>query len=193
MISLPDWVFYPFAALVCGGMIAGALSLGETVRRTPEEIRTEGLTFEGDQLNAVTTGNGLTATLLSQGDDIYLQIFAERGPLDGIQSAGAFFALSPEELQALSGHRVRLTVRARATGERAAEGLRVNFFTPGVGQEAWQRFEVTDEYSDIVVDMVPPECSWSFGYVGLWPDWSSDADTVDIARVDLTALEPLDC
>lgn len=193
MFSLPDWAFYPIAAAACAAMIGGALSLGESTYRTPEEIRSEGLIFEGDSLNGITTGNGLSVEFLAEGDTQFLRIQAERGPLDGLQSAGAFFALTPEELTALAGHRVRITVRARSAGTQPAEGVRVNFFLPGVGQDSWRREVLSDAFTDIVFDSAPSSCSWDYGYIGLWPDWSFEANRVDVSRVDLTALEPLDC
>lgn len=113
MYSLPDWAFYPLAAAVAGGMIAGALAFGDTPRRTPEQIRAEGLVYEGDTLNALITGNGLEALFLTEGQTPFMRISAARGPFDGMQSAGAFYALSPDELEALQGHRVRLTFRVR--------------------------------------------------------------------------------
>ncbi|WP_203293852.1 hypothetical protein [Maricaulis parjimensis] len=193
MFSLPDWAFYPIAAAACAAMIAGALSLGESTYRTPEDIRTQGLTFEGDRLNGVTTGNGLTVEFLAEGETQFLRIQAERGPFDGIQSAGAFFALTPDELTALSGHRVRIVIRARQAGTQPAEGLRVNFFVPGIGQDSWQRETLSGDFTEIVFDSAPEQCDWQFGYIGLWPDWAFEANTVDVVSVDLTALEPLSC
>jgi hypothetical protein len=193
MFSLPDWAFYPIAAAACAAMIGGALSFGESTHRAPEQIRAEGLTYEGDLLYGLTTANGLTAEYLSEGETQFMRIRAERGPLDGMHSAGAFFALSPSELSALQGHRVRITIRARQSSIQPAEGLRVSFFVPGVGQDSWQRMPLSDTYQDIVFDAVPASCEWTFGFVGLWPDWAFEADTAEIERVDLTALEPLDC
>ncbi len=193
MISLPDWAFYPLASLIAGGMIAGALSFGDVTHRAPEEIRAEGLAYEGDSLNAITTGNGLTAELLTEGDTTFLRVSAVRGPLDGIQSAGAFFTLSPDELSALEGHRVRFTFRVRQAAPAPADGVRFNFFVPNVGQDSWQRHTVSDEYGEIIFDLSPQSCDWAHGYIGIWPDWDNDRNAVDIARVTLTALEPLEC
>ncbi len=193
MFSLPDWAFYPIAAAACAAMIGGALSFGESTHRAPEQIRTEGLTYEGDSLTGITTGNGLSVEYLAEGDTQFLRIQAERGPLDGIQSAGAFFALSPQELTALSGYRLRITVRARQAGTQPAEGLRLNFFIPGIGQGSWRRETLSDEFSDIVFDVVADTCDWDYGYIGLWPDWSFETNRVDVARIDLIALEPLNC
>ena len=193
MFSLPDWAFYPISAAIVAGMVAGALSLGDTTHRTPEEILAQGLTYEGDTLNVATTGNGLTATLLTDGDETYLRIEAARGPLDGMQSAGAFFPLTPDEREALQGHRVRVSVDVRASHENPARGVRLSFFVPRIGQSSWQRYEVGSEFERIEFDATPPGCVWSFGYIGLWPDWDYEANAIDVREVRLTALEPLDC
>ena len=193
MFSLPDWAFYPIAAAACAAMIGGALSFGESTHRAPEQIRAEGLTYEGDHLNSITTANGLSVEYLSDLQTQFIRIQAERGPFDGVHSAGAFFALSPEELAALSGHRVRITIRARSASTQPAEGLRVNFFAPGLGQESWQRRVVSEDFQDITFDAEPDACDWEFGYIGLWPDWSHEANNVEVSRVDLIPLEPLSC
>lgn len=193
MISLPDWAFYPIAAALAAGMVAGALSFGETTQRSPEEIRAQGLVYEGETLAGVVTGNGLTADLLTQGQDIFLQIDAERGPLDGIQSAGAFFALTPGELDALEGSRIRITVEARQAETQPAEGVRVAFFIPGIGQDSWQRYALDGDFRAIEFDVSPATCNWDYGYIGIWPDWDYEHNTIEVRSVRLTALEPLEC
>lgn len=193
MISLPDWAFYPIAVTVAVGMVAGALSLDSTTRRTPEEIRAEGLSYNGDQLAEVVTGNGLTATLVAEGNAPFLKISATRAPLDGIQSAGAFFALSPEELAALQGHHLRVAIEVRQAQDRPADGVRLTFFVPDVGQDSWRRFEIDDDFERLEFDFVPSGCSWGYGYIGIWPDWDEERNTVDVRSIRLTALEPLEC
>jgi len=193
MISLPDWAFYPIAATLAAGMVAGALSLGSANQRTPEEILSAGLGYEGDALTGVVTGNGLTADFLTERGTPFLRVSATRGPLDGIQSAGAFFALSPAELEALEGHRVRIAVEARQAEEAPADGVRFAYFVPGLGQASWTRHELGGEYRAIEFDVSPPSCTWDYGYIGIWPDWTEEHNTVDIRSVRLTALEPLDC
>lgn len=193
MFSLPDWAFYPIAALVTGGMVAGALAFGDSTKRTPEQIQAEGLVYEGDTLNAIGTGNGLEATFLTEGQTAFVRIAASRGPLDGMQSAGAFFALAPNELEALQGHRLRLTFRVRAAGDQPAEGVRFNVFLPGIGQDGWERHAVGDDYQNITFDVSPPTCVWDHGYIGIWPDWDFERNTIDLQRAELIALEEIEC
>lgn len=193
MFSLPDWAFYPLAAAVTGGMIAGALAFGDVSQRTPEQIRAEGLVYEGDTLGVVATGNGLEASLLTDGATSFLRISAARGPFDGMQSAGAFFAMAPAELEALQGHRVRVTIRARGADEHPAEGVRFNLFLPGIGQDGWTRHPLGGDFQDITFDVSPPACSWDYGYIGIWPDWDFERNTVDVGRVELIALEEIEC
>jgi hypothetical protein len=193
MFSLPDWAFYPLAAAVTGGMVAGALAFGDATQRTPEQIRAEGMVYEGDTLNALTTGNGLEASVLIEGDTSFLRITAARGPFDGMQSAGAFFALSPDELEALQGHRIRLSFDVRAGGDQPAEGVRFNLFLPGIGQNGWTRYPVGEDFETVTFDISPPTCVWDHGYIGIWPDWDFERNTIDLRRVELTALEEIEC
>jgi hypothetical protein len=193
MLSLPDWAFYPLAAAAAGGMIASALSFGNSEHRTPEEIRAEGIVYEGELLAALTVGNGLVVDYFEESGIHYARITASRGPLDGIRSAGAFFSLSPEALQAISGYRVNLDVTLRASREAAAEGARVNLFVPGRSQGDWQRIIVRDQFETVSLGVEPVSCVLDYGYVGIWPDWSGGANAVEIARVAISVHEPLDC
>lgn len=189
MYSLPDWVFYPLATLAAASMIAGALNSSRDPARMPEEILADGIMFEGDSLNAMTLGNGLSAQMLTEGGTTFARIEAVRGPFDGQQSAGAFFALSPVELTALQGHSVRIQFTVRSADENGAAGLRTNFFVPGVGQSDWHRDEISGGFEIVTLDQTAPSCRWDIGYIGLWPDWDFERNTIDLERVELSALE----
>ena len=193
MFSLPDWAFLPLSAAAIAAMIAGALSFGDSQRRTPEEIFANGLLYEGDRLSEVTTGNGLEAEYLIENGAAFLRIAAIRAPLDGTPSAGAFFALSPSELGALEGHRVRLSFDIRSAPEAGSEGARLSFFVPGIGQNSWQRHNLANTFETIEIEIEPPSCNWDYAYIGLWPDWTANANTIDLSRATLTVLEPLSC
>ncbi len=189
MYSLPDWAFYPLAALAAAGMVGGALSYGDNSLRSREEILTDGIVFQGDSLNAITLGNGLSAQILGDGDEIFARISAVRGPFEGIQSAGAFFTLSPAELDAIEGRRVRVRFTVRSASEHGAAGVRLNLFIPGVGQDAGRHQELGSEFESFTLEINPPTCSWDFGYIGLWPDWNAERNTIDLERVELTPMD----
>jgi hypothetical protein len=192
MYSLPDWAFYPIAALAVTGMVAGALSTGSGPTRPREEILADGILFEGDSLNAITVGNGLSVQVLTQDGETFARIAAVRGPLDGMQSAGAFFTLSPAELEALQGHRVRLRFRMRTADVEGAETAQINFFVDGVGQNTWREVTPGAEFDDVVLEFSPPRCEWAYGYIGLWPDWRPTQNNLDLSLVELTALDHIE-
>jgi hypothetical protein len=189
MYSLPDWAFYPIAALFVAAMVGGALSYGDNSLRSREEILTDGIVFEGDSLNAITTGNGLSAQILREGDETFARIAAVRGPFDGMQSAGAFFALSPAELDAIQGRRMRLRFTVRSAPDNGAESVRLNLFIPGVGQNAGRQQELGSQFESYTLEINPPSCAWDFGYIGVWPDWDFERNTIDLERVELTPLD----
>ncbi|MHA6288850.1 hypothetical protein [Maricaulis sp. CAU 1757] len=193
MISLPDWAFFPVAAALAAGMVLGALSFGESNQRSTAEIFAEGVSYSGPDLAQITLGNGLSAEFLSQNERDFVRITAERGPFDGIQSAGAFYTLAPEELRALQGHRVDIRVVMRQPDENAADGVRIAFFVPGIGQDAWDRREISGEFEAYDKDVAAPSCAWDYGYIGVWPDWRSGQNRADIQSIEITALEPLEC
>ncbi|WP_291841574.1 hypothetical protein [Maricaulis sp.] len=193
MLSLPDWAFYPLATAAAAGMIALAVSFGESDHRAPEEILAEGLVYDGPGLAALQTGNGLTAEFLTENGEAFVRISAARGPFDGIQSAGAFFTLTPEEREALQGHRVRIRFNLRQADVQPAEATRLAFLIPGLGQDSWQRMPVGEDFAPIELDIEPPSCVWTVGFIGLWPDWTTDRNTIDLESVELMALEPVTC
>ena len=193
MYSLPDWAFYPLASLIIGGMIAGALAGRSAPSRTPEDILSNGIVYEGETLSAVTLGNGLDAQFMQDGEQAFVRISAGRGPLDGIQSAGAFYTLAPEELEVMQGHGIRIAYTIRRTETDGAAGTRLNFFIPGRGQDSWDRREIGSEFEIVTIDIVPDRCVWEYGFVGLWPDWDTNANTIDVERVEISALDPIAC
>lgn len=193
MFSLPDWAFFPLAGAVIAGMIAGALSLGDSGYRSSEQIIAEGVSFDGVQLEAITTGNGLDAGFLIEGQTRIVRITASRGPLDGPQSAGAFYTLLPQEIEALQGYSLQVTYWARSSADQGAEAARFNFFAPGIGQGSWQRVELGPEFEAVSITVTPPSCDWNFGYIGVWPDWEYQADTIELRAVEVRALEAVAC
>jgi hypothetical protein len=193
MFSLPDWAFYPLSALLIGGMIYGALSGAETTTRTDEDILANGVVFEGPVLNGITLGNGLDAVVLVENEREFARISAVRGPLDGLQSAGAFYTLTPQEIETLQGRVVRVTFRVRSANENGATGASLAFFVAGIGQDSWQRQAVTGQFTDYSMTITPPSCDWEFGYLGLWPDWTVNTNTIDVERVEISVLETQTC
>ena len=193
MLSLPDWAFYTISSAVAAGMVATAMSLGDADQRTPEEVRAEGITFDGDNLATLTVGGGLTVEFLSENNTQYARISAARGPLDGMQSAGAFFTLTAQEIEALQGHRVRLTYVLRSPQDHGADFALLNFFVPGRSQNDWENHPIESSFGAVSIDLSPPHCDWDFAYVGVWPDWRANGNLIDLKRVELTVLEPVTC
>lgn len=193
MYSLNDWAFYPLAGIVIAGMVGGALAGRQPEQRTAEDILSNGIVFQDQSLFSITLGNGLEAQFISEGEQTYVSIAAGRGPLDGIQSAGAFYTLTPQELETLQGRRLRVSYSVRSAGEFGAAGSRLNLFIPGRGQGDWMRSELTREFQTIEIEVTPVNCTWEFGFVGLWPDWDVDANTIEVERVTITPLDAISC
>ena len=193
MFSLPDWAFYPLAAAVTAGMVAGAMSFGDVNHRTAEEIRAEGTVISGAALSGLTTGNGLTASFLGAPDTDFAQISAARGPLDGLQSAGAFFALSQPELRAFEGHRLRITYQLRSSSHQGARRALLNFFTPDRGQASWVEVELSSHLTAVELEIYSGVCTWPQAYLAVWPGWDTDANAIDLVSVQITALEEMAC
>jgi len=193
MFSLPDWAFYPIASLLVGGMIFGALSGGDTTTRTPEDILENGVVYDDVMLNSITLGNGLNANVMIENDQEFVRIDAVRGPFDGPQSAGAFFTLSPQEIETLQGHAIQVTYNIRSSPENGATNANFSFFVPGIGQSSWQNTSLTPQFSEFSIIIAPPSCEWDWGFIGIWPNWATNANSVDVQSVKIEVLESAEC
>lgn len=191
--SFPDWAFYPLASLTVGGMIFGALNEATAISRTDVDILANGVVYEAFLLNSITTGNGLEADFLFDDTPPIVRINAVRGPLEGPHSAGAFYTLTPQELGVLQGHVISLTLTVRTADESGATSTRVSFFTPGIGQDSWQIHGLSNDFTQISLTITPPSCEWTYGYIGVWPDWDVNANTIEIERLEIQALQPMTC
>ena len=191
--SLPDWAFFPLSALVIAAMVYSALQFGSDSQRSTEEILAEGIVVEGDLLQGIVTGPGLAATFLDDGNRTIARIIADRGPLDGPQSAGAFISLAPNELEALQGYNLTIRYRVRPSPTDGAAGLRTAFFVPGMSQSDWRRSELENEFQDVDFELTPPGCAWDFGWAGMWPDWDDGGNSIDVVRIEVIVGAPADC
>lgn len=191
--SLPDWAFFPLSALVIATMVYSALQFGSDTQRSTEEIQAEGIVIEGDLLQGLVTGPGLVASFLDDGGTTIARITASRGPLDGQQSAGVFYALAPHELEALQGFDLTIRYHIRRPPADTANGLRTAFFVPGMSQGDWRHSEVTRDRATVDFELSPPSCAWDFGWAALWPDWDNGANTIDLERIEIIVNAPADC
>lgn len=191
--SLPDWAFFPLSALVIAAMVYSALQFGSNSQRSTEEIQAEGIVIEGDQLQGLVTGPGLAATFLDDGNQTIARIIADRGPLDGAQSAGAFITLAPNELEALQGFNLTVRYHVRPSPTDGAAGMRTAFFVPGMSQSDWQYSTLDNDFQDIEFELTPPGCAWDFGWAGMWPDWDNGGNSIDVVRIEIIAGAPADC
>lgn len=192
--SLPDWAFFTLTPALVIGMIWLALSVGGDRRPlTVEEIRAQGLVFEGAALQAITTGPGLTAQHLAEGERSFVRINAVRGPFDGTQSAGAFFALDERELDALQGYELEMQIILRRPPVDGADTALVNIFLPDRGHDQWQTVELEQDFTTISLTARSALCDWRLAYLGVWPAWDEGANSVDLESVAVRAIGPTTC
>ncbi|MBR9824336.1 MAG: hypothetical protein GYB36_00870 [Alphaproteobacteria bacterium] len=194
--SLPDWAFYPFTAMIISGLIGGAILIGADDRPLePEEIREFGYVYEGQALQGLTIGPGLTADYLTEGAHSFARIAAARGPLDGVPHGGAFFALTSNQIEAFRGYELIITATLRSATTDGAETVQLNLFAGGRNQGDWETFELQDQFEEIVFRVSPPNCQWEQGrsLMAFWPASNARANTIDLERVAITVADAQDC
>lgn len=194
--SLPDWAFYPLAALAVTAMITGAVLMGGEERPlSADEIRSQGYIYEGESLRGLTVGPGLAVEYLTENDQSFARIAAERGPFDGVPHGGSFFALNRNQVEAFQGYSVIITATLRSPTVDGAETVQMNFFAGGRNQNDWETFNLPGSFEEVVFSVSTPSCEWEDGrsLIAFWPASSVGANTVDLARVEITASEAQDC
>lgn len=194
--SLPDLFFFPLAALIAAGLIGSALLMGEDERPLQaDEIREFGFVYEGQALQGLTTGPGLTAAYLTEGEREFVRITASRGPHEGVPHGGAFFALNPNQIEAFAGHSLTITARMRSPSSDGAATVEMNLFAGGRNQTNWETFELDGEFTDTIFQVSPPTCEWEQrrSLVSFWPASDAGANTIDLEHVSISIDEAQDC
>lgn len=168
------------AALMAGGN-GGGLDQPDV---NPE---TDGYTLEGDALRALVASPGTTVDYAQdqQLTGEYSIAAAHMLRREAPPSAGVFAELGPVYEAAFAENNLKITVRARAGKDRAAESFTVNYYSAGAGDSAPQTFAPTDEFQDYSFNFRPnaPRGDPGTDFVGIWPDVSGKSGTLEIERI----------
>lgn len=180
---MKDRYFYPFAAAVIAGMIYYALSFSVPSAPVDPDI----YALSEDSLSELFPSPGTTVELAADGSGTvaYAVMGAQLRREDAPPSAGVFGTLGPVHEASFAEQDIRITVRARKGRVAPSSAFELAYFTAGVGDSAWQRFALGDEFSDHSFVFTPNAVQGKAGndYIGIWPDPSGQKGSVDVLSV----------
>ena len=197
ILRINDTFFYLLAASIVALMIAPQLWITSTQWKSlSQDVLENGVTIEGDRLSSMAAGQGVgfETTRDSQGQ-IVARIHADRtlGDPTLVTSAGVFDALQAHELDAIAGYVLRVTYTIRPSEIDGAVRTYLGAFQAGIGQPSWQLTELSSSSSNYEIMLYPPYCSPQYTFLGVWPDATDGANTVDLLRITVEAVEPYAC
>lgn len=189
MSMLRDAFFYPLAAVLIGGIVLLALSVGGEPPITDEDILNEGWRMSGSDLRGLTVSPG-SGAVYSSDEGGYIRL-SQQVPL-GVEppSIGVFATLGPAHERVFAGKRLRISFRARAA---RSNPLRV-FQTAYVPLEAppsdWENHELTLEWRNYRFEYTPPETESepNVDFIAIFPGRWGRNQQMDVAAIRVDVL-----
>lgn len=192
---LKDIFFYPLATLIIAAMIYVALSLGSNETLTPEDIRVQGFTAEGPDLTTLTAAPGTNFDYVAPRGHArgFARLYTNLARDDAPPSQGIFASLNPNYEEAFAGHRLRLTITARASAQNGLDAFDMSYFTSGSGGTGWRRKTLTPQWEDYVIEFSPRALTEEadLSYFSIWPGVTAEPLAMDVARMRIDVLGKL--
>lgn len=186
---MKDWLFYPFAMLIIGGMIAYALSFATP---TGADTATE-FKLEGETLSTLFPAEGTSFSIAGDANNpnAYAVLSAHIAKELAPPSAGVFATLGPSWEKKFAGQNIRVTIHARKGRANPVDRFQFAYFTDGAGSSGWQTFDLSSEFQDISFEFTPglPNGDPSSDYVGIWPDPNGRQRTMDVKWLKVETVE----
>lgn len=173
---MPDRIFFPLAGALVLLMVFLGIQPG--IGQLPsgpvagDGVNYDRIVIDGTYLNKVIAGGEARTKLLRTQDRGYvLQIDAAADALEAAAELGPHFRLAPDIETQYSGRRIRVTVRARPSGEQAGAQVQVNYSAGRVGQSGWRVFELKPGSAYYSFEYTVPVMSGEQGvdYIGVRP------------------------
>jgi len=190
--SLPDWAFYPFAALLGGVMTAVAFT-ARPPEAVPEMTDTTFL-LEGLALNEVFPGPGTRVDFIPRSDSgAVIRLSASETVETGSRLFPGVGIPLPAAFEARAiGQRVYVELEVRRV-DGDLEEVQIGYFTDSSGTSGWKPRPVTDRYAPITLEWTVPATAVADGreWIGLWPDPEGEDRAIFVRRVEARILEPV--
>lgn len=189
-MNIPDWTFYPLAALAAAALIALALLMRPF--NAAAVITERELVFQGAALADLVNGPGTSVRFDPGHSDgpVARASSAASFELAGSMSAGVA-AFVPDAFETrISGRRIRVEYEVRTSGTSGPETVFIGYFTSGYGDSGWQEQPVTPQFSTISFEWDGPifEGQEFNESIGIWPDPEGQNREILIRRIRVFLL-----
>jgi len=187
-MALPDWLFYPLAALLAAVLIVFSLRYwpGKSHEAGPfDGSPRDGVSISGRQLGLMQAGPGLSAQLVEQDGETFLRTAAGQRPDEGVRSAGVFLAL-PERFGAFyAGKKIVASMDLRSTGRDASPQAFTAYYSLGRGNSPHTPCPLSAHWQTCTMHYRPSPAGKGkvLDYFGLWPDPQGLSKTADIRSI----------
>lgn len=204
---LPDWAFYPLAALFGAGLIVFSLSFwpGQPQEDGPFIGAPEsGFVITGEHLSLLQTGPGLTAKLVDapkqageqeQGDIKkvnwrVLRVAAGRSPEDGDRSAGVFLTLPARYSTAYAGKKIALTMVLRSAQPTPAPDAYIGYYALGREDSPHKFCALSAQWQACTLryDVPAAKDHNDIDFAGIWPDPAGLGRLAEIREIRLSLV-----
>lgn len=189
---LKDLYFYPLIALLAGGLVVFALSIGEDVNLLTEDILEKGYILEGEDLVRLTMQPGTESVFVAANGEepalARLTSTAARASLP--PGPGVFAPLGPEYEAAFATRRLRLTITARASRHAPLPAFDMGYFTAGSGDSGWKRRQLSAEWEEYALEFTPGPLRERRGldHFSIWPGETAELLHMDVLRMRIEVL-----
>ncbi len=185
---MKDWLFYPLAALIIGGMIYYALSF--KVDNAPKNA--DIYERSGGALADLFPSPGTTIKMPDNAAiDNFATLAAHMTREIAPPSAGVFATLGPAYEANFGGAVVRVSVRARSGRVNPSPVMELGYFTDGAGDSGWQSFTLSPKFADYGFDFSPNlAADKGNDYIGIWPDPLGQGGTIEVQSVRVARVKP---
>lgn len=192
MPSPPDFVFYPLAAALAGGLVLAALGAGEA--RFPSGPMSAGradaafLAVEGRDLGRFASGpRDKVEVIATPGQPIVARIAGVKRELaTATPMQTAHLRLAADLEQAYGGQALRITITARAAQVSPAASFKAGYSTGASGDSGWTEFPLTPVFQDYAFEYQPPAPDaqeLGLDFLGVMPDPTGKGGAVEIRKI----------
>lgn len=191
---LKDRFFYPLAAVVAVAMVVFALSFGERIELTDQEIWENGYVMVGEDLVRLTAQPGTQAIFVgaANGEPAYARLTSTvlRSSLP-TDKPGVFAPLGVDYERAFATRRLRLTITARASAIKGLDHFDMGYFTAGSGDSKWIRKKLSTDWTDYVMEYTPGTLTAQRGldHFSIWPGETGELLSMDVREMRVEVLD----
>ncbi len=188
-----DRMFFGVSLAVAAGIVAIALSFGESPKLVIQEICENGYELKGDDLNRLVQvdGTNLGFVQATANDPAHMVMDAPISRDLATPSAGVFMPITEAYGEIFKGKKIKLTVRSREHLTVPLDQFDVGFFSFELGTSGWKTFTLSDDFEDHSFDMnlKNHDGELDLSYFGIWPGVKGEGLKMDVSsmRVDIVS------